>query len=264
MWSNCLAGWLLAGGRGWDRFVVLCGAATLLYLGGMFLNDAFDVEFDRKYRPERPIVSGRIRSRTVWLLGAAWLTIGWLAAVGLGGSSWVPGTVLVLAIVTYDACHKHFSLAPWPMAGCRFLVYLLAGTAARTGIGPAVVLPALALAVYVLGLSYIARVERTSGSLRRWPWSLLIAPAALSLLTHGESGALIWATVAMQTGWLCWCFTGRTVPSLRFFRTGVSGLLAGIALVDLVAAIPAGAPAIPPFVVLFLLALALQRFAPAT
>ena len=52
VWSNCLAAWLLAGGglaetADIQRFVWLNVGATLLYLAGMFLNDAFDVKFDR-------------------------------------------------------------------------------------------------------------------------------------------------------------------------------------------------------------------------
>ena len=37
----------------------------------MFLNDAFDQEFDRKYRPERPIPSGEITGSTVYKIGFA-------------------------------------------------------------------------------------------------------------------------------------------------------------------------------------------------
>ena len=50
VWSNCLAGWLLGGGgSGWKFFLLSLGG-TCLYVGGLFLNDAFDVEFDRQYR----------------------------------------------------------------------------------------------------------------------------------------------------------------------------------------------------------------------
>jgi 4-hydroxybenzoate polyprenyltransferase len=60
VWSNCLAGWVLAGGGIQNELLVFCAGATFLYLGGMFLNDAFDTDFDRRHRPERPIVSGQI------------------------------------------------------------------------------------------------------------------------------------------------------------------------------------------------------------
>src|SRR6266853_1629535 len=86
VWSNCLAGWLLGRGGPWDRFALLCLGATLLYTGGMFLNDAVDEEFDRRYRPERPIASGRITGCTVWVLSCIWLVIGWLVFLRLGAS----------------------------------------------------------------------------------------------------------------------------------------------------------------------------------
>ncbi len=55
VWSNCLAAWLLAGGvligaADVKRFAWLIVGATLLYLAGMFLNDAFDERFDREHR----------------------------------------------------------------------------------------------------------------------------------------------------------------------------------------------------------------------
>src|SRR5205823_9118705 len=53
VWSNCLAGWLLGGGGSGWMLLVVCLGTTCLFLGGMFLNDAFDVEFDRQYRMER-------------------------------------------------------------------------------------------------------------------------------------------------------------------------------------------------------------------
>src|SRR5829696_10188827 len=74
--SNCLAGWLLGGGGDWRRFMLLCAGATLLYVGGMYLNDAFDAEFDSQHRRERPIPSGAIKLGTVWRIGIALLVAG--------------------------------------------------------------------------------------------------------------------------------------------------------------------------------------------
>src|ERR1043166_9840735 len=58
VWSNCLAGWWLGGGGEVGNLPFLFIGATLLYLGGMFLNDACDAEFDRQHRRERPFPSG--------------------------------------------------------------------------------------------------------------------------------------------------------------------------------------------------------------
>src|SRR6266446_2905999 len=76
VWSNCLAGWLLGGGGDSEKLVLLCLSATFLYLGGMYLNDAFDAQFDQQHRPERPIPSGAIRAASVWKWGLGLLIAG--------------------------------------------------------------------------------------------------------------------------------------------------------------------------------------------
>src|SRR5688500_10764621 len=76
VWSNCLAGWYLGGGGTVQGFLLLCLGTTALYIGGMYLNDAFDVEFDRVNRPERPIPSGLITVGEVWAYGLGLLLIG--------------------------------------------------------------------------------------------------------------------------------------------------------------------------------------------
>ncbi|HKQ38183.1 MAG TPA: UbiA family prenyltransferase, partial [Verrucomicrobiae bacterium] len=133
VWSNCLAGWALAGGVPFTgeisrmidqprRFGVLCLGASLLYTGGMYLNDAFDVEFDRQHRRERPIPAGAIGVRTVWILGFTWLIAGlgcafWLAQTNM--TTAVLAVLIAATIVLYDAVHKAFTLSPILMAACR-------------------------------------------------------------------------------------------------------------------------------------------------
>src|ERR1041385_7988595 len=84
VWSNTLAGWWLGGGGHVDKFPFVFSGLTLLYLGGMFLNDAFDVEFDRVHRQERPIPSGAISVTTVWRLGLTLLGAGVGCLLSLG------------------------------------------------------------------------------------------------------------------------------------------------------------------------------------
>src|SRR5262245_57020932 len=78
VWTNCLAGWLLGGAGSWCDWLRLCVGASLLYIAGMFLNDAFDAEFDRQRRRGRPIPSGQVEERTVWIAGTSLLALGWL------------------------------------------------------------------------------------------------------------------------------------------------------------------------------------------
>ena len=76
VWSNVLAGWLLSG-QGWHAEVgwALAGGA-LAYAGGCTLNDAFDVQWDRRHRPDRPIPAGLMTERAVWILGGVELAAG--------------------------------------------------------------------------------------------------------------------------------------------------------------------------------------------
>ncbi len=57
---------------------------SALYLGGMFLNDAFDVDYDRQQRPERPIPSGAMTVPVVWAWGMALLVLGAVSLIILG------------------------------------------------------------------------------------------------------------------------------------------------------------------------------------
>ena len=61
IWTNVLAGVVVAGGAlPWPLTALLIAAISLLYTGGMFLNDAFDRDFDATHIPERPLPAGEI------------------------------------------------------------------------------------------------------------------------------------------------------------------------------------------------------------
>ena len=97
VWSNCLAAWLLAGGGEGKRLALLLASGSCLYVGGMFLNDACDAEFDRQQRQERPIPSGLISPGAVLTCGVVALVAGVLLTVPLG--VWPLGCALALAAV---------------------------------------------------------------------------------------------------------------------------------------------------------------------
>lgn len=265
VWSNCLAAWWLGGAGNQNRLPLLLGGSTLLYVGGMFLNDAFDAGFDSQYRRERPIPSGAISARAVWQFSALLLTSGAACLFLLGNLTGILGIALVGAIILYDALHKLITFSPLLMASCRFLLYLLAASTASLGITGWAVWCALALASYIVGLSYLARKESTGLQVRYWPCLFLALPVLLAYLMNAEEfreKALLLSAVFGLWVVRCLRFTYR--PSERNIGKSVAGLLAGIVLVDLLAVADVPREFAVVFLGLFLLALAFQKFVPAT
>lgn len=264
VWSNCLAGWLLGGGGEWNRFAVLCGGATLLYVGGMYLNDAFDAEFDAEYRRERPIPSGAISRGSVWRLGLTMLVAGTALMFLFGFSTAIFGLLLAASILLYDWLHKMVTFSPLLMALCRLLLYLTAASAADGGVSGLAMWSGLALAAYIVGLSYLARKEATGVVIQHWPQLLLVLPPVLALLVNDREsfqpalliGAVfvLWTVRTLRSVWM----EPRNVPR------AVGGLLAGICWVDLLAVVDQPREMGIVFAGCFVLALVLQKFVPAT
>jgi hypothetical protein len=165
VWTNVAAGMALAGARPLSvgLLALLGTAASLLYVGGMYLNDAFDAGWDAAHRPERPIPAGHVRVKTVFAAGFGMLGAGvLLAAVATGGSHRPLMAALALAvlIVFYDFSHKGNPLAPVIMAMCRVALYALAALSVAGASLPGVFyVGAGALLVYLVFLSTLARRE---------------------------------------------------------------------------------------------------------
>jgi hypothetical protein len=265
VWSNCLAGWWLGGRGNALRLIPLMAGATLLYLGGMVLNDAFDASFDAQYRRERPIPSGAITVGAAWRIGFGLLAAGLVCWFSLGPTSGILGVGLVLCILIYDAVHKVITLSPVLMAGCRFLLYLAAASATTDGVTGWPVWCGFALAGYIVGLSYIARKESKQAELRYWPLIFLALPVGLALImnpgSYQEKALLVSAVFGL---WVIRCLRYLLQTVDRNIGRTVSGLLAGIVWVDLLAVANIEQPFPLIFIGLFLLALLLQRFVPAT
>lgn len=275
VWSNCLAGWWLGGGGNYPQLPFLFIGVTLLYVGGMYLNDAFDAEFDRQNRKDRPIPSGAIPARLVWKLGVLSLALGEVCLLILGPLAGGLGLALVFCIVIYDALHKLFTFSPIVMGLCRFLVYVIAASVGLNGVTGWAVWCGVAMGAYVVGLSALARKETIRVTAPRWPVWLLAVPILLTLLINDRffrGSALMRSAVLML--WILYCLRATFWKrEIKIGRT-VSGLLAGIVIVDWLAAMNMDWLAsmhtlTPPdlgliFLFLFLAAMLSQRFAPAT
>ena len=266
VWSNCLAGWWLSGGGNfWELPFLLLGISAL-YTGGMFLNDAFDADFDQQRRASRPIPSGKISLETVWRLGWSCLALGILCLLFLGKIAGALAIVLAICILIYNAVHKFITASPWLMGLCRFWIYVIAGTAGANGLNGNSIWGGIALAFYIVGLSYVARRESFRGAIPHWPLIFLAAPIFLAMLMNAgdaRKSALLFSLVPVL--WTARCV--RTIFQADEMNVGriVSGLLAGIVFVDWLAV----APQCPHwmsvvFLALFGATIFLQRFVPAT
>jgi 4-hydroxybenzoate polyprenyltransferase len=239
VWSNVVTAWVLGGGGFEDAdrrqmlFLTLV-AGSLAYVGGTLLNDAGDVDFDRRFRPERPIPAGRLgRIRVavtalVCLLAGAVilgmfcptdLPLWWSTGdkevftsqeVHINGAVYgtdLPGCtllpfLLVAAVLAYTAVHKH---VPWLgvllMGLCRpllaLIVFAIAWHGQEVTIGwlpPAGQLYFVCLWLYVSGISWTALGEVQPWRRKTVGWMLGMLPV-LDAVFIGWSGPIGWIAV---------------------------------------------------------------------
>ncbi len=240
VWTNVLAGIVLAGGPlEAGTLAALIVALSLFYVGGMYLNDAFDRKIDARERPERPIPSGLIGAREVFAIGFGMLAAAVLVLVGVAvrrapSPNWLPvasGVALAAVITYYDAVHKRDPLSPLVMGLCRGLTYVIAAVAVAGAVPGRVVAAVLVLLSYLIGLTYVAKQETLAEYRNLWPLAFLFAPFAYAapFVARGPTAAVIYV------GFLAW-----VVYAISFLvRRGrvnipraVISFIAGISLLD--------------------------------
>jgi 4-hydroxybenzoate polyprenyltransferase len=264
VWTNVLAASTLSGGATEPGLCLVMLAASLLYTGGMFLNDAFDQSIDTVERPGRPLPSGIVPSAVVWVAGFAMLGIGVLI---LGSMSWqaaVVGVFLAAAILVYNAWHKGNSFAPFIMGLCRALVYIATAAAIVSELSWPLVAAAGALLLYVAGLTFAAKEETFDTLQSWWPLALLAAPLVCALLSGSAQFPVplffLAAAAAIATAFF---FLKRRAAG--DVGRAVSLLIAAIALCDALAAATTGDTTMAfACCALFALTLLLQRVIPGT
>ena len=273
VWSNTLAGVALAGGSIWSQMTLwLAIGLSLLYVAGMFLNDAFDQDIDAIERPDRPIPAGLVSANAVFAAGFGLMLAGLgfvlLASTGSGTESSAMAAALVLAaaIVFYNWHHKGNPLSPFFMGLCRVLAYMTAGLAVIVWPTGSLVLAALVALGYLIGLTYAAKQEALDRLESLWPLAFLAAPVIYGLVALAMQFEAI--LLILLTGLVAWI--GLALFYLRRRQKGdvpkaVVSLIAGISLVDALFLAAAGAVSGALVSVLFFfLTLSLQRWVSGT
>jgi hypothetical protein len=240
-------------------------AMSLMYIGGMYLNDYYDRLVDARERPQRPIPAGEISAGLVCGFGFGMLGLGATLLAATGMAAALLGACLALAIVIYDVFHKGNPAAPVIMGLCRALVYGAAAATAAGSVAVAVMLAGLVLLAFVAGLTYAARQESFDRVGNLWPLVMLAAPMLLALpaLREGVLAIAIYLALIACAVYAVYLLAARPMPGAVPRSVGL--LIAGISLVD--AALLAAAGAIVPAlaaVLGFPATLMLQKHIPGT
>jgi hypothetical protein len=273
VWTNTVAAVVLAGGTIADPAIPpLLIALSLAYVGGMYLNDAFDADIDARERPDRPIPSARVSRPVVFAAGFAMLAASILVVASAGialaevrsFSPALAAIALAAAIVVYDWHHKKNPLGPVLMGLCRALVYAVAGLVVATNLPADLVTGALLLLFYIVGLTYLAKQETLGRVGNLWPLLFLAAP-----LAHGAwlgfSEPIVWPFLVALTALVAVAVALVVRREPGDIGKAVVLLLAGICLFDAVLIAGAGAATLALIAMAgFFLTLILQRVVPGT
>ncbi len=107
----------------WEKIAFMCVAMSCLYLGGCFLNDWHDVDFDQETRPDRPIPSGRWQRRTIFILAISLMWLGAALSFYASITAGLCSLALIACIILYTKFHKIHKGSLVFMASSRLLVY---------------------------------------------------------------------------------------------------------------------------------------------
>lgn len=231
VWTNVLAGILLSGeSADASSLSILLSSMSCAYVGGMFLNDAFDRHRDAVERPSRPIPAGLIRP--AWVFGAGFGLLFMAIALSFAVSNSVPAglscTGLCCCIVAYDVWHKGNALSPVLMGLCRCFVYLTCAIAVTGHTSWQVLTGGLITLGYVVGLTYAAKQENLLQMGNLWPLIFLASPLVIVPLVSDLNGLCGVALISI----CLWCLAAIALIVQKKISVAVARLIAGISLVD--------------------------------
>ncbi len=240
VWTNTLAGAVLAGAPALGaELAAMLAAFSLFYVGGMFLNDAFDAAIDATERPERPIPSGEIDRAAVFgwgfsLLAAGVALLAWVGyAFAPRTGAWPAAAGLALAgtITFYDWNHKQNVLSPVVMGLCRVLIYVAAALCYTLAVPQPLWIGAALMLCYLIGLTYVAKQENLAQVENLWPLLFLAAPAGYGawLALERPVVAVFWVAFTAWALVALWLLRRRRKGDIP---RAVVSLIAGISLLD--------------------------------
>ena len=160
-------------------FIPTMLVSLMAYWAGMILNDVVDLEEDRRDRPNRPLAAEAISPVVAGHVGTGMLLVGPILILAVCtyhsvsalwlGAAFLAAAGLSIAVRSYNSPLKQTPLGPLLMGSCRAINILMVGSvmfAATHGeVFPrAVLYYALAIGLYILGVTIYAHREEKSSS----------------------------------------------------------------------------------------------------
>ncbi len=239
----------------WGRAGMACLSGLLLYFAGNLANDWFDRKWDADKRPERALPSGLFNPSSYFLASVLLAAVGVFVSFLLNPMCGYAAITICGLVATYTYFHKKAIWAVVPMGMCRAGLYFLGffsswfpirvlesvgfdGWSYAMNVLRTPSILAVGLFSYIVGLSLSARYEGMADA-PQGPkvisLALLIIPI-MAMSSSYMSDYPIFGIIGMIPFvlWLTLCLTRFKRPVPRY----VSALLAGIPLVDFIAAAP--------------------------
>jgi 4-hydroxybenzoate polyprenyltransferase len=192
--SNILSGYFattLLGDANITQLLLLIFSSIFLYVAGIILNDYFDINVDRRERPNRPLASGQITKRGALLIATSSIVAGNVLSWSVSWNSFIISFCLTIVIFIYNCWLKHNRAGnPLTMGSARFLNVLLGGSSALglvTKMDETLIFVGYCLFLYTGSISLLSLKEvSTSERLSNKAWIPIVLSFLTVLLTIGS------------------------------------------------------------------------------
>ena len=172
--SNILPGYFIVAADATSSFlniniIYLAGLMTsssLLYLAGIVFNDYFDIEIDKKERPNRPLPSGKITKRKGLTIAISSVIAANVLTILINLTSFIVAVILTTIIIAYDYSLKHNTITgPITMGLARFVNMILGSSLAlptlllSTASSKMLLFIATSMFLYVVAIGILSKQE---------------------------------------------------------------------------------------------------------
>lgn len=158
--SNILIGYffILQSSSETYPFPFLLITTGMFFSAGMIFNDYFDLDTDKKNRPNRPLPSSKISKQNALLLGISLLIIGNIFSIFSGYYSLILSLMMTALILFYNCKAKsYYFIGIFCLALIRFLNVFLGFSIVQPSLE--IIQFSIPIAIFVSGISIIAKDE---------------------------------------------------------------------------------------------------------